>query len=275
MSSLRKELAKKLSKKDLEKLRASYDVVGDIAVIEIPLELKKKKKIIANTLIKLIKNVKTVACKIGAHKGKYRRQKLEVLAGEKNLIAVHKETGCIFKFDVEKCYFSPRLGTERLRAAKLIKPKESVLVACSGVSPFPIIFAKYSKAKNIVALELNPVAHKFALENIKLNKVENKVKALKGDVKKASTIIKQKFDRIFIPAPKEGSSLIPPILKLAKKGAYIHVYDFANESEFKLAANKVKEACKKAKRKCKILRVIKCGQHAPRVYRVRIDAKLD
>ena len=274
MTSLRAELSKKFSKKDLEKLRASYDVIGDIAVIEVPFELEKKKKIIAETLLRLIKNVKTVACKIGGHRGKYRRQKLEVLAGEKNLVALHRESGCVFKFDVEKCYFSPRLGTERLRAAKLIKPDESVFVACSGVAPFPIVFAKHSKAKKIVCLELNPVAHKFALENIKLNKVHNKVSAFKGDVKNASSIIHEKFDRLFLPAPKEGSSFIPPLLKLAKKGAFLHVYDFAPESDLEQSANHVKAACKKAKKKCRIFRVVKCGQHAPRVYRVRVDAKL-
>lgn len=274
MTSLRQALSKKLSKKELACLRAGYDVIGDIAVIEVPFELEKKKKIIAETLLRLVKNVKTVTCKIGGHRGKYRRQKLEVLAGKKNLTTIHKESGCFFKLDVGKCYFSPRLGTERLRAAKLVKPKETVFVACSGVAPFPIVFAKYSLAKRIVALELNPVAHKFALENIELNKVQNKVTAFKGDVNKASEIFKEKFDRLFLPAPKEGSSLIPPLLELAKKNAFLHVYDFAPEDNLDEASQRVKASCKKAKRKCRILRIIKCGQHAPRVFRVRVDAKL-
>ncbi|RLE46627.1 hypothetical protein DRJ22_01490 [Candidatus Woesearchaeota archaeon] len=274
MSSLRQVLSKKLSKRDLALLRAGFDVVGDIAIIEVPFELKKKKKIIADALFKLVKNVNTVACKLGPHFGKFRRQKLEVLAGVKNFITTHKESGCLFRLDVEKCYFSPRLGSERLRAAKLIKPGESVFVACSGVAPFPIVFAKHSRAKRIVALELNPVAHKFALENIRLNKVQDKVKAFKGDVKKAFEIVHEKFDRLFLPAPKEGSSLLPPLLKLAKKGAFFHVYDFASEGAFSEVAERVRLACEKVKKKCEILGVVKCGQHAPRVFRVRVDARL-
>lgn len=270
MTTLRELLKNKLSKKELSNLRASFDIVGDIAVIEIPFELEKKAKIIANTLLNSLKNVKVVAYKLGKHFGKYRRQKLKVLAGEDRLTTTHKESGCQFKLDVEKCYFSPRLSHERLRAAELIKPKESVLVACSGVAPFPIVFAKHSKAKKIVALELNPVAHKYALENIVLNKAD--VEAYKGDVTLANKFIEGPFNRIFLPAPKEGAALIPGVLKLAKKsGCYLHVYDFAPEDNFKEAEQRVKVACNKAGFSCKILKTIKCGQHAPRVYRVRID----
>jgi tRNA (guanine37-N1)-methyltransferase len=271
MVTLREALKNKLSQRDLSHLRASFDVVGDVAVIEIPYELENKAKIIATTLFKLLKNVNVVACKLGKHYGKYRRQKLKVLAGEKRVTTAHVESGCRFKLDVETCYFSPRLSSERLRAAKLIKKGEKVFVACSGVAPFPIVMSKHSKAKNIVALELNPAAHKFAVENVKLNKCEN-VDVHKGDVKLSNKFVKGPFDRIFLPAPKEGSLLIPGVLKVAKKsGCFLHVYDFSPEGDYDGVEQRVRSVCNKAGWSCKILRTVKCGQHAPRVYRVRID----
>ena len=39
---LRQSLAGKLTKKEMQFLRTSYDVIGSIAVIEVPKELKKK-----------------------------------------------------------------------------------------------------------------------------------------------------------------------------------------------------------------------------------------
>jgi tRNA (guanine37-N1)-methyltransferase len=273
MVKLREALQNKLTKEELSHLRASFDVIGDIAIIEIPKELEKKKKVIANTLFKLLKNIKVVACKLGGHIGKYRRQKLEILAGEHRFETIHKEAGCDFKLDVEKCYFSPRLSHERLRAASIIKPKESVYVACSGVAPFPIVFSKHSKAKNIVGVELNPVAHKYAKENLILNKTKN-VEVYKGNVCESNKILSSKFDRIFLPAPKEGSTLVQGVVKVAKSSAFLHVYDFAQEDEFKEAAKRVKDACNEAGYSCKILDIVKCGQHAVRTYRVCIDCKI-
>src|SRR3989338_5632236 len=118
----------------------------------------------------MLSSVKVVAMKAGAHTGRYRSQKLTIIAGEKRKITTHKESGVALMLNVEKCYYSPRLGSERLRIAGLIHPNERVLVAGSGIGVYPLVFAKHSQAKEIVGVEINPVAHKFAEENIVLNK---------------------------------------------------------------------------------------------------------
>jgi len=173
MTSLRDVLKKKLTKKEQEMLRTSFDVIGDIAIIEVPKELKRKQKMIAQTLLSLVKSINVVAVKDGGHKGKYRRQKLSVVEGENRLTTQHTESGIKLKLDVSKCYFSPRLGTERLRIAKLIKKDERVLIAGSGIAPYPLVISKNSKAKELIGVEFNPIAHKYAVENVKLNKINN------------------------------------------------------------------------------------------------------
>ena len=52
---LRQALKGKLNKKEMEVLVTSYDMVGDIAIIDIPIELEKKQKLIGETLLKLNK----------------------------------------------------------------------------------------------------------------------------------------------------------------------------------------------------------------------------
>ncbi|HLF54094.1 MAG TPA: class I SAM-dependent methyltransferase family protein [Candidatus Nanoarchaeia archaeon] len=271
MTALREKLRGKLTKKELSSLRASFDVVGDIALIEIPFELKKKEKLVGNALLSLLKNVKVVAVKSSPHRGIYRRQKLKVIAGEKRLITVHKESGILLRLDVEKCYFSPRLVTERLRIARLVKNGERVLVAGSGVAPYPIVIAKHSPVREIIGVELNPVAHKYACENVLLNKLSNKVKLVKGDIRKVRLGL---FDRIIVAIPHNGIKLVPSILKFAKKGAFLHVYDFASEENLSDAGARLRSACSLKKKSCKVLRIVRAGQHAVRKYRVCVDARL-
>lgn len=273
-TSLKEALDKKLTKQEKELFVSSYDVLGDIAILEIPKELIKKEKMIAETLLKLHPNIKVVAKKQGMHKGIYRLQKVKVLAGEKRKETEYKESGARMKLNVEKVYFSPRYGTERLRIAKQVKEGEEILIMFSGIAPFPLVIAKNAKPKIIYAVEINPEAHKYALENIRLNKLEDKIKAYQGDVRLVVPDLKKKFDRIAMPLPKGGEDFLDVAIKAAKKGAIIHFYDFLHEDAFEQAKEKVKAACKLAKKKFKIIDLVKCGQQSPRIYRICVDFKI-
>ena len=268
---LKEALKGKLTVKELELLRRSFDIIGDIAILEVPKELKKKEKLIGKTILALLPTVKVVAVEQGEHTGAFRRQKLKIVAGEKRLVTLHKESGIVLALDVEKCYYSPRLGSERLRVASLIQPNEKILVAGSGIGVYPLVIGKHSKAQNIVGVEINPVAHKFALQNIKLNKLDKKVQALKGDVFKAKL---GKFDRIVLAMPTFGVNFVPQLLKFAKKGTFLHILEFADESDREAPARLLEELCKEKKRVCKILRVVKTGTPGVRRLRVCVDAQI-
>ena len=67
----------------------------------------------------------------------------------------------------------------------------------SGSGVYPVVISKNTKAKEIYGIEINPIAHKYAEENIKLNKLKN-IKLFCGDVKKTIPKLNRKFDRIFL-----------------------------------------------------------------------------
>lgn len=275
MVALKDLLRKKLSEKELINLRASFDTVGSIAILEISDELRMQEKFIAQTVLDQNPAIKTVLKKVGKHSGKYRTQKTKFLAGEKTKEATHKENGVLMKLNVEKCYFSPRLSTERMRVAQLVQPNENVLVMFSGIAPYPLVLAKYSIAKTIFGIEKNPIAHKYALENLKLNKISaQKVVLFNADVRKKVPLLKQKFERIIMPLPKTGEEFLDVAFRVIKKNGVIHLYQFAAESSFFLLSEKILDICKLFKKKCKVLGVFKAGQHAPRIYRVRVDIKV-
>jgi len=262
MSKLKELLKNKLKKEDLKLVPNSFDVVGDIIILDLDKKLKKYQKLIAQTLLKVHKNIRVVVKKKGIHYGKYRLQRYKVIGGERRKETIHKENNVNIKLNIQTCYFSPRLGTERLRVASLVKAGEKILVMFSGVGPFPLAISKNSKVKEIYAIELNKKACKYAKENLKLNKISN-IKLFCGDVRKVIPKLDKKFDRILMPLPKGAKTYLDLALKVIKTKGIIHLYMFLQEDEIK----KVKLEG------FKILRRVKCGQYSPRLYRVCLDIR--
>ena len=266
MTQLKKAL-KKLTKKERSLVPRAFDTVGTIAIFnEFPKELKKKEKYIAQTLLALQKNVKTVAKKTKQYAGKLRTPKITLLAGEKTKETIHKENNVYLKLNVETCYFSTRTSNERKRIAKLVKKGESILVLFSGVAPFPCVIAKNAKAKEVYGIELNKKAHKYALENVRTNKLTN-VTLLQGDVKRVLPKLKKKFDRILLPLPKTAEKCVGLAKKKLKPKGTIHLYTFTDETKF--------FALKKQYRtQFKTVKLVKSGVYAPGKYRVCLDLKV-
>lgn len=271
MANLKELLEGKLTKMQVSLVPRSFDVVGDILIFsDFPDELKKKEKIIGQTILKSMKNVQVVCKKTKLHSGVFRTKKVRILAGAKRKTTVHKENNVKVSLNVETCYFSPRLSNERLRIANLVRKGESVFVMFSGVAIYPLVISKNTQAKEVYGVEINPSAHKFAEENVKINKANN-VKLFLGDVKKVVPKLKKKFDRIIMPLPKSAEEFLDIALKSAKKGAVIHFYDFLFEQDLNQVIDKIKKHCKK----CKIIKIVKCGQYSPRKYRICVDFKVE
>jgi tRNA (guanine37-N1)-methyltransferase len=271
--TLRENLSGKLSKEEMDFVKTAHDIIGNIAILEIPKDLEHHEKLIAETLLKTNKNIKTVLKKAAIHEGTFRTQKMEYLAGINTKETLYKENNAVMKLDVEKVYFSIRLGNERKRIMKQVKPGEDILVMFSGAAPYAVVLSKNTKAKRILGIEINPDGHKYGLENIKLNKCKN-VELICGDVHDVAPTLaakKQKFDRIIMPLPKTADEFLDDALSLSKKGTIIHFYDFLDDKNFDEAKKKIDVACEKNKLKYKIIDLVRCGQHAPHVFRICVD----
>lgn len=263
---LHEALKGKLNKKECLLVPRSFDLVGSMAIFnEMPKELKKKENVIAATLMRLHPHSKTVAKKTGKYAGTYRTPKITIMAGEKTKETIHKENNVVLKLNVETCYFSARSGAERLRVAKQVKKGEKVLVMFSGVAPLPCVIAKNSQAKIIYGIELNKRAHRYAVENVQLNKLSNVI-VLRGDVKKIVPHLKEKFDRIFLPLPKNAEDYLDLAVKKIKPKGTIYLYLFASEDDFAI----VKKSYQK---KFKRVKLIECGKYSPGVSRMCLELR--
>lgn len=274
-----------------------YDVFGNIVVMKFSKDVKAKdKKKLAEKFLKENKPVTTVLEKTGKFKGRLRKMQTRYIVGEKTKEALYKENGCVFRFNIDTTYFSPRLGNERKEIAGKIKKGDVVLVMFAGVSPFPIVIAKNSKAKSVYSNEINREANKYAKLNIELNKVKDKVALMPGDIKRnvgweyfhptkfkikdgkkvavRGRWLKQKFDVIVMPRPRLKDSFLREAFMLSKKKTRIYYYDFCKQEETKKIVDGIKSEAKKYGKKIKILRVRSAGEIAPYKIRVRVDFRV-
>jgi len=189
--NFKKLIKQELTGGELSHLKTAFDMVGDIAILEIDEELRHKEKLIAEMLLKCQKNIHTVLRKDSAHEGEFRTQKYKFLAGVDKRETIQVENKARLKLNVETVYYSPRMANERLRISKLVKPNEKILVMFSGCSPYICVIGKNAKPKEIVGVEINPEGHKYAVENTNLNKLKN-VSLFCGD---AREIVKSFTDR--------------------------------------------------------------------------------
>jgi tRNA (guanine37-N1)-methyltransferase len=249
----------------------SYDIIGNIAIVIFPVKTKlAKKKQYAKKLLKKHKSLTTVVEKLDKIKGRLRTIKTRHLQGIKTLETLHNENSCSFRLNIETCYFSPRLSTQRKEIAKKIKKDESVLVMFGGVAPFPIVISKFSKAKNITSIELGKACNTYAIENIKRNKTKN-IELIQGDVRKKTI---GKFDRIIMPRPNLKDSFLNIAFKSIKKGGSIHYYGFYNKKDKNNLTELINSEAKKAKKKVKIIKITEAGEIAPYKFRYRVDFKV-
>jgi tRNA (guanine37-N1)-methyltransferase len=202
---------------------SGVDVIGDIAIVRLTGLPASEKRRVGKSLLLEMKNVEVVMEQKGSIQGEYRLRKLTHLAGDERTTTVHRENGCSFKVDVARCYFSPRLSTERLRVSMKVKKRERVLNMFAGVGPFSIEIAKKAGAR-VTSCEVNRLASKLHEENNRLNKVADLVTVIHGDARELPNLIDDKFDRVLMPFPAGADKFLSVALRLSRREGVIHYY---------------------------------------------------
>ena len=227
-------------------LPKSFDIIGDILILEaLPESILQHKGVIANALLSLNSNVRTVLLKVGKVEGKFRVPKYEFLAGVQKWDTIHVEYGVRLKVDVSQVYFSPRLGTEQQRVALQVSQGETVLDMFAGVGPFSIMIAKRVTA-NIISIDLNPYAIELLNANMKLNRLKGSITPICGDARVASVPFYGKADRVIMNLPGHSMGFLEIASEAIKSnGGMIHFYTFAAEDPLANAEIIFREAAEK------------------------------
>ncbi len=259
---------------------ARFDVIGNIAVVKFDEKTtNKEKKRFSRELLKNHKNIGTVLEKSDRIKGRLRIWKLKYLAGENTRETIHTESGCRMKLNVKKCYFSPRMSTDRIEVAKQVKNNEKVLVMFSGIGPYGLVIAKNAKPSRIDMIEIGKECCKYARENIELNRVNN-VNVIQGDVKRVikkggliieNTFLKTRYDRIIMARPNLKDDFLEQAFYVSSVGTKINYHFFGKKEEMNSFIEAAKKKARKKGLKLHVTRKKKTTEIGPYKYRFRID----
>lgn len=245
-------LKDQLSPHQLASLPKAIDIVGEVGVVEIPEELRELERAIGEALLKTNRNIRTVLAKASPISTEKRLRQFRVIAGSGITETTHKEYGCSFRVDLTKAYFSPRLSHEHHRVASQVREGETVVDMFAGVGPFAIQIAKRRKNVCVYAIDLNEDAVIYLRENVKLNRVEDRVIPMSGDARviiKASLV--GKSDRVIMNLPAESIEYVDvACLAIKADGGIMHYYAFASGTDpLKKAENELSEAVMRAGRR--------------------------
>lgn len=261
-----------------EHLPVSFDIVGDIAILDNDPKTKLLAKSIAEGIMEVHPNVHSVFLKTGPIAGPDRIIPLRYLAGENRTITTHRESGCLFRVDISKVFFSPRLSNEHMKIARQVRDGEHVLDMFAGIGPFSILVAKSKDQVRVESIDANPEATKFILENAKLNKIEGKIRIWIGD---ANKIVPEHLagtcTRVIMNHPSESRNFISSACTALSNGiGILNYYTFAHGADSNaIATNELATGVTAAGAKVmKIFDIRKVRETAPFTWQIAVDAEV-
>ncbi|MCE4603763.1 MAG: class I SAM-dependent methyltransferase family protein [Aeropyrum sp.] len=229
MSVLREIARRLLGEEKARRVWKRIDVVGDIAIMKMPIHGEisiEEMQLLAEEVLRALPSVNSVWLAGGPVEGRFKtRKSLIHLAGERRTETVYREHGCEFKVDIARVFITPRLSFEHLRIARLVEPGEVVVNMFAGVGIFSILIARKSRAALVYSIDVNPEAYRLMVENVRINRVEDRVIPILGD---AASVVSSRLQgvgtRVLMPLPDLSLDYIPYALRALRGEGWIHVY---------------------------------------------------
>jgi len=211
---------------DLVEFAPSYARLGEAVIVDE--DDPDRARELADAIVQSALPVKTVLNRASKVKGVERVRDWEVLVGESTEV-VHREYGCEFALDLDDVYFSPRLATERHRVVEQVQTGEHALDMFAGVGPFAVQFA--NRGATAVSVDINETAIEYCRENARRNGVADRVTAVCGDVREATSEYENWADRVVMNLPHSADDFLDTAVALAGDDCVVHYYDIQHEDD--------------------------------------------
>ncbi len=266
-------LESELSPEELRLLPRAFDMVGDIAILEIPHELRAHEQVIGRAFHRIHPMFATVLVKRGAISGTTRTRQYECIAGIDKTETVHTEYGCRIAVDLAKAYFSPRLSEEHRRVASLVKENETVIDMFTGVGPFALHISHMHRTK-IYAIDVNPHAIELLRKSMSLNRLIGTIIPIVAD---AHDYVRTNFhmdaDRVIMNHPSAAASFIKDACHAVRPGGTIHYYDFiAGDAPESAVREKIEDLVSAAGRSILTVSAVRrVRESAPHEFQMVVD----
>jgi tRNA wybutosine-synthesizing protein 2 len=124
---------------------------------------------VGEALLELHREADTVLDRGEGVDGEHREPAVSVVAGIGDTETVHVEHGTRYALDLAEVMFSPGNKAERARMGDTVEADERVLDMFAGIGYFALPMAR--AGADVTAVEKNPTAFRFLVENAQLNDV--------------------------------------------------------------------------------------------------------
>ncbi len=218
------------SAEDRARAPRSFDVVGDIVLVRIPREAESQAPEIGAALLAFVPGARIVGADRGVH-GLERRRRIERLAGRGGWATVHRENGLAIDVDVERAYFSPRLAVEHARVAEEIRAGDRVYDLCCGVGPFSLHFARDGRAREVVAVDLNPAAIDLLERSQRRERFSVRITTHVASIE-AFLPDRTPFERAVLNLPHEGIKYASSVAGVVAPHGRLYYYEIVPRTEF-------------------------------------------
>jgi len=254
-----------------DRVPRKFHLVGHVALLHLNSSLIEYGPIIGEATLSFDKRIKSVAIRTGPTSGETRQPFYKVVAGDCNTVTTHVENGVHFRLDPIRVTFSGGNKRERINITNQVGSGEKVLDMFSCVGQFALQIAKSTDAV-VTAIEINPEAYKFLLENIRINDLHNRVTAVLGDCREVHPV--NYANRIIMGYLHNTDLYLPYALdSLVQEGGIIHMHMSIQKDIKEETVSKIREICYSKGFESRI-QVRKIKNYSPNVDHVVFDIEV-
>jgi tRNA wybutosine-synthesizing protein 2 len=226
---VRRRIASTLGSSVAGQLPHGYQRVGRVLILRLPETLRRHYAEIGTVWCAEL-GVGAVLRRAGETMGEFRLPHLELIVGKDAHTEVI-EYGIRYRLDAQHILFARGNRTERHRAGTETRPGEVVADLFAGIGYFTLPAAVTGRAGRVWAVEKNPAAFEFLLENVRRNGVADRVTCLRGDNREVDLPLGT-FDRVFLGYLPSSVRWIPRAITLLKPGGgTLHVHLVADSRD--------------------------------------------
>lgn len=161
---------------EIERAPGSWAVIGSVVLVDVGDSPRPGE--VGDALLAMHAHADTVLARNGIT-GEHREPAVEVIAGAGDTRTVHREHGTAYALDLAEVMFSPGNQSERARMGDVVTDGERVLDMFAGIGYFTLPMAR--NGARVTAVERNPVAFQYLVENVLHNEVQTHVETYRAD----------------------------------------------------------------------------------------------
>jgi tRNA wybutosine-synthesizing protein 2 len=250
----------------------SWAVIGDVVLARF--EGCPRHNEVGEALLAL-QNAETVLDRRGIS-GEHREPDVEVVAGSGETETVHAEHGTKYVLDLATVMFSPGNKRERVRMGEVVAPDERVVDMFAGIGYFTLPMAR--AGAEVTAIERNPEAFRYLIENVPLNGVDEQVRPFRADCRDVIDEFAESgetFDRV-VMGYYDAFEYLDSALSVIGDGGVLHMHEATPEAELPdRPVERLRAAANAVDRSITVLNQHRVKTYSEGVFHVVVDARIE